>query len=123
MNTRPRTGIGSRIGVAVGAISIAFSTLCCWAVGVFSGAFMLAALVGTLASVVAFALDARRTALVTFTFGFAPLLEFLVLEGRAFERILDGYGVLAIVSPLALAVVVAALAVLHYLKERTARAG
>lgn len=109
--------IKSRIGVVVGGICIAFSTLCFFVLGVFTPAIILAALIGTFGGVVAIALSANRTGLVAFTFGLAPLLGFLVLEYVP-GRVLYGYVVFV---PLAVAVMCAVLAVLNYSKGRGAR--
>lgn len=70
----------SRIGAAVGGISIAFSMLCCLIVPVFTGAMVLAALFGLISGGLAMALQARRTAIVAFVFALVPLCEFLLLQ-------------------------------------------
>lgn len=70
----------TRFGVAVGVISVAFSTLCFVIVPVFTPAFLLAALFGLISAGLCIALKARRSAWVAFVFAFVPLCGFLVLE-------------------------------------------
>lgn len=106
-----------RIGVAVGCISIAFSTMCFLVTPAFTPAFVLALLFGSTSGAIALVLKARRTAVVAFVFALTPLLGFLLLENVA-ERVGSGY-----VAFLALgaAALVAALALVSYAKAQRAK--
>ena len=103
-----------RVGVIVGDISIAFSTLCFLATPAFTPAFILAILFGAISGAIAIGLKARRTALVAFVFALTPLLGFLLLESLA-ERVRSGY--IAFLA-LGAAVLIAALALASYSKAR-----
>ena len=106
--TRPR------IGAFVGGTSIAFSLLCFAIVPAFTPAFVLALLFGATSAGLAFALQARRSALVALVFGLAPLCELLLIQ-YVVERVGSSYVALA---PLALALIVAVWALTNYLRAR-----
>ena len=79
---------------------------------VFTPGIVLAGMFGALAGVAALAWRARRTAVVTFVFGLAPLFGFLLLE---FDSPRFNTGYLAFTA-LGVALVVAAFALLDYSK-------
>jgi hypothetical protein len=106
----------SRISVAVGGLSIGFSTLCFIVTPVFTGALILAALFGAISGAIAIAFKARRTALVAFIFALTPLCGFLVMEYVA-ERAGTGY---VTFIPLVLAIAVAAWALVDYSRRKDA---
>jgi hypothetical protein len=108
---RPGT---ARIGVVVGGISIAFSTLCFLITPAFTPAFMLALLFGALSGALALALKARRTAVLAFVFALTPLCGFLLMEYVA-ERVRTGYIVFV---PLGLAFAIAVGVLVNYSKAR-----
>jgi uncharacterized protein YqhQ len=94
----------SRIGVVVGGVSIAFSSLCFLVTPVFTGALVLAAFFGAISGAIALALKARRTALMAFIFALTPLCGFLILE-NVVERVGTGYVMfIPIVAAFAIAV-------------------
>jgi len=70
----------SRIGVAIGVLSIVFSLLCLAITPVFTPAIVVAAFFGVVSGAIAMALQARRTAYAAFLFAAAPLAEFLILR-------------------------------------------
>lgn len=70
----------SGFGVAVGVISIAFSTLCLVVMPFFAAAIVLAAVFGASSGGLALGLKARRTAMVTFVFAVIPLVGWLILH-------------------------------------------
>jgi hypothetical protein len=108
-----------RIGAGLGGISIAFSTLCFFVMPMFTPAFMLAALFGSLSGAIALTLKARRTAMVAFVFALVPLLGFLLMQYAA-EPLRSIYVVFV---PLGLAVALAAWSFRNYLKALRASAG
>jgi hypothetical protein len=101
---------GTRFGVAVGVISVAFSTLCFVIVPVFTPAFLLAALFGLISGGLCLALKARRSAWVAFVFALVPLCGFLVLE-YVVEYVGNGH---VFFVPLAAAMAFAAWALIDY---------
>lgn len=70
----------SRLGVAIGVLSIVFSLLCLAITPVFTAAIVLAAFFGLVSGAIAIALQARRTAYAAFAFAMAPLVEFLIFR-------------------------------------------
>jgi hypothetical protein len=104
----------ARIGVGLGCISIAFSTLCFIVVPAFTGALILALIFGIPSSAIALGLKAKRTALVTLVFAPTPLCGFLLMQ-HASELVGSGY--IAFLA-LGVAILAAALALLDYSKEK-----
>lgn len=104
------------IGAIIGGTSIVFSLLCFSVMPVFTPGIVLAAAVGAAASIVALALQARRTALVALVFALTPLFGFLLLEydPRRFDT-----GYLAFIA-VGVALVVAVLAFADYSREKHA---
>ncbi len=108
----------SRIGAALGGISIVFSILCFAVTPVFTAAFILAALFGAVSGAVVLALKARRTAIVSFVFALAPFCGFLLMQ-YVVERVGSS---LVVFIPLGLAIASAAWALVDYSKARRAPA-
>jgi hypothetical protein len=104
----------SRIGAAIGGISIGFSTLCLLVMPVFTPSVVLAPLVAIVLAPIALALQARRTALVAAIFALVPLFGFMSAESFA-EYFRTGYVAFA---PLFLAVIIAALVLVNYKRSR-----
>lgn len=109
----------ARVGVSLGGISIAFSTLCFVVMPAFTGALILAMLFGVPSSAIALGLKAKRTALVTLVFAPTPLCGFLLMEHASH---LVGSGYIAFVA-LGAAFFIAALAIIDYSKARRRLAG
>jgi hypothetical protein len=91
-------------------VSILFSIFCLVVMPVFTGAIIVAPLIGFAFAVISAALGARRTAAVTFAFALVPFCGFLVMETLS-EHVGTGYVAFA---PLVAAVVLAAWAVGNY---------
>ena len=108
----------SRVGAAVGGISIAFSTLCFAVIPAFTPALMLAALFGTISGAIALALKARRTAVVAFVFALTPFCGFVLIQYVA-ERVRSGY---VSFVPLVVAFSIALWALINYSKARRSAA-
>jgi hypothetical protein len=108
----------ARIGVGLGGISIAFSTLCFLVMPAFTAALILAMLFGVPSSAIALGLKARRTALVTLVFAPTPLGGFLLMEHASH---LVGSGYIAFLA-LGVAFLIAVLAIIDYSKARRALA-
>lgn len=104
----------SRIGVAIGIISVVFSTLCFLVMPVFTGSVVLSIFFGVPSGIIALSLKAKRTAIVAFVFAPVPALGLLLLE----QDLLGG-GYMAFLSP-CVAAVIAALALIHYARARRA---
>jgi hypothetical protein len=104
----------ARIGVGLGGISIAFSTLCFLVMPAFTAALILAMLFGVPSSAIAFGLKAKRTALVTLVFAPTPIFGFLLMENASH---LVGSGYIAFLA-LGAAFLIAALALVDYSKAR-----
>jgi hypothetical protein len=104
----------ARIGVILGCISMAFSTLCFLVMPAFTAALVLAMLFGLPSSAIALGLKAKRTALVALVFAPTPLGGFLLMEHASH---LVGSGYIAFVA-LGVAFLVAALAIIDYLVAR-----
>lgn len=106
-------GTRHRIGVHVAGASIAFSTLSIGLYFAFTPIVALAALFGAVGVVLAFAVGARRTAIVAAAFAMAPLCQLLV------ERLLNGE--LLILAPAMVAISIAAWSLVTYVAERRLR--
>jgi MFS family permease len=113
---RSRSNVTARIGVAVGCLSIAFSTLCFLVTPVFAGGFILAPLFGAVSGGISLALKAKRTAIVAFVFSLTPLCGFLLLQYVA-ERLQNGY---VFFVPLGLALLIGALVLVSYSRAKRA---
>jgi hypothetical protein len=105
-----RPGSSARLG----AIVIAFSTLCFLVFPAFTPSFILSLLFGIFSGVIAFALKARRAAIVALVFAPTPLCGFLLLDYFA-NRFHSGYAVFAI---LGVAYLTAILALANYSMAR-----
>ena len=70
----------SRVGAKIGKWSIAIAALCFVVTPIFTPAIVAAAFVGALGGVVAFALGARRIALVAIAVALIPLGGLLMLQ-------------------------------------------
>ena len=104
----------ARIGVAIGSISVVFSTLCFLVMPVFTASLILSIASGVPSGLIALSLKARRTALVAFAFAPVPLCGFLLLEHAAH---FVGSGYIAFLA-LGVAILVAAWAVIDYSRSR-----
>jgi hypothetical protein len=113
---RSRSKVTARIGVAIGCISIAFSTLCFVVTPVFTGGLILAPFFGFVSGGISFVLKAKRTAIVALVFSLTPLCGFLVLE-HAVERVRNGY---VFFVPLGAAVLIATWVLVSYSRAKRA---
>lgn len=105
-----------RLGISLGILSIAFSTLCLIVMPVFTGAMIAALLLGVAFGAMAASLGARRTAGVTLLFALAPLFGFFVMENSA-AYFRTGYVAFA---PFLVAIVVAVWVATNYLRTKRA---
>lgn len=104
---------GSRIGVGVAGVSIAFSMFSILLYFAFTPVFLISALLGAIGAACALASKARRTALVAAIFGLVPLAQLLV------ETFIDNeYFVLV---PAALSFFVSGFIFANYSQERRVR--
>jgi hypothetical protein len=104
----------SRIGAAVGGVSIGLSTLCFLVMPAFTPAILIAVFIGFIFGIAAALLGARRTAGVAVIFALVPLLGFFVMEAFA-EKV--GTGFVAFV-PLLLAGAIGGFAARNYLRVK-----
>lgn len=109
----------ARVGVVVGVVSILFSILCLVFMPVFTGAIIMAPLIGVGFGGISAVLGARRTAGVTFAFALVPLGGFLVMENFS-EHVGTGYVAFA---PLVAAIALAAWAAGNYLHTKRTEPG
>lgn len=103
----------TRIGENLAYIFIGLVALCLIVTPVFSPAIVVAAMVGTVGGLIAFALGSRRPALVTVVFSLVPLAGLLMIA-YAYPRASGDY---LVVAPVAAAVIALAVCSIRLLKS------